>query len=331
MSELIDFSNCPVNPLKWFDGANGNKISICYQGADYMLKFAPHKQKDAAQPYTNSCVSEYLSCHILQSMGLNAQDTLLGTYAGKEVVACKDFTSIDSRLQSFATLKNATVNGASSGYGTELEEVLSTIESQNIFPTEELLAFFWDTFVADALLGNFDRHNGNWGFLVYPATQIVTLAPIYDCGSCLYPQLTEAGMAEVLANPDMVHDRVFVFPNSALKSNSKKINYFTFLTTTEDKDCLQAIKRIVPKVTLPAIFEIINATPSLTDIERQFYSYMIEQRYEHILVPALERAHNLNKEHVDSLEQRCLQAKEQSTASNKENNSSLPAQPLELN
>lgn len=303
MSEAIDFSNCPINPLKWFDGANGNKISISYQGDDYMLKFAPHKQKDAAQPYTNSCISEYLSCHILQSMGLNSQDTLLGTYKGKQVVACKDFTTSDSRLQSFATLKNAAVDGASSGYGTELEEVLSTIESQNVFPSEDLLAFFWDTFVADAFLGNFDRHNGNWGFLVYPSTQIIKLAPIYDCGSCLYPQLTEAGRAEVLANPAMVHDRVFVFPNSALKLHSKKINYFNFLTTTENEDCLQAIIRIVPKIDLQNISEIINSTPSLTDTDRMFYSYMLTQRYEQILLPALERAHDLIKENDLSLTQ----------------------------
>ncbi len=301
MAESIDFSNCPINPLKWFDGANGRKISISYQGEDYMLKFAPHKQKAAAQPYTNSCISEYLSCHILQSMGLNAQDTLLGSYKGKQVVACKDFTTPDSRLQSFATLKNAAVNGASSGYGTELEEVLSTIENQNVFPAEELLAFFWDTFVADAFLGNFNRHNGNWGFLVYPSTQIVTLAPIYDCGSCLYPQLTEDGRAEVLANPAMIQDHVFVFPNSALKLQSKKINYFTFLTTTENTDCLQALTRIVPKIDLQVISEIINSTPSLTDTDCAFYSYMLTQRYEQILLPALERARTLVKDAANTI------------------------------
>ena len=24
---------------------------------------------------------------------------------------------------------------------------------------------FWDIYVVDALIGNFDRHGGNWGFL----------------------------------------------------------------------------------------------------------------------------------------------------------------------
>ena len=30
---------------------------------------------------------------------------------------------------------------------------------------KELEAYFWDMFVVDAFIGNWDRHNGNWGFL----------------------------------------------------------------------------------------------------------------------------------------------------------------------
>ena len=41
--------------------------------------------------YTNSCISEYVSCKILKTLGLNSQDTMLGKYNNKIVVACKDF------------------------------------------------------------------------------------------------------------------------------------------------------------------------------------------------------------------------------------------------
>ena len=44
-------------------------------------------------------------------------------------------------------------------------EVLNTIQNQDIYDKEELTKFFWDMFVIDAFLENFDRHNGNWGFL----------------------------------------------------------------------------------------------------------------------------------------------------------------------
>ena len=46
-------------------------------------------------------------------------------------------------------------------------------------------------FITDTLVGSFDRHNGNWGFLIDEEKQKVEIAPIYDCASCLYPQLTD--------------------------------------------------------------------------------------------------------------------------------------------
>lgn len=52
---------------------------------------------------------------------------------------------------------------SNNGYGTELSEVLETIDSQLIYDSKELKNFFWDMFIADSFIGNFDKHNGNWG------------------------------------------------------------------------------------------------------------------------------------------------------------------------
>ena len=35
----IDFTNCQINKLKWFGGANGNKISVKYKNEDYSVKY----------------------------------------------------------------------------------------------------------------------------------------------------------------------------------------------------------------------------------------------------------------------------------------------------
>ena len=51
------------------------------------------------------------------------------------------------------------------GYGTELSDILQKIDEQNLVNRDSLLERFWDMFVVDALIGNWDRHNGNWGFL----------------------------------------------------------------------------------------------------------------------------------------------------------------------
>ena len=41
----IDFTNCPINPLKMYGGMNGNKIGIIYNNENYMLKFPPIPKK----------------------------------------------------------------------------------------------------------------------------------------------------------------------------------------------------------------------------------------------------------------------------------------------
>ena len=55
-------------------------------------------------------------------------------------------------------------------------------------------------FIVDALIGNWDRHNGNWGFLYDAHTDRMTLAPSFDCGSSLYPQADEEIMQAVLTD-----------------------------------------------------------------------------------------------------------------------------------
>ncbi|MCM1191698.1 MAG: hypothetical protein NC123_09845 [Butyrivibrio sp.] len=75
----------------------------------------------------------------------------------------------------------------------------------------------------DAFIGNWDRHNGNWGFLYDTQNDTIELAPVYDCGSSLYPQADEAVMELVLVNKREMDYRIFEIPTSALLLNGKKI------------------------------------------------------------------------------------------------------------
>lgn len=189
---------------KTYAGANGGKISVLYNGEQYMLKFPPFPTINKEMSYTNSCISEYIGCKVFESVGIPVQETVIGTYTskGKEkvVVACKDFTSQGITLQDFASLKNRIIDSERNGYGTELADILSTIDEQTAMDSETLKTRFWDMFIVDALIGNWDRHNGNWGFLYNNATDEVTLAPVFDCGSSLYPQADEDLMKKILSD-----------------------------------------------------------------------------------------------------------------------------------
>ena len=289
---MIDFTNLPRRN-KTYGGANGNKISVIYEGQLYMLKFPGSARLNQEMSYANGCISEYLGSHIFELAGIPVQQTLLGTYTknGKEkiVVACKDFTSPSVVLQDFASLKNTIIGSNSNGYGTELEDILETIEEQLIMDPKVLRERFWDMFIVDALIGNWDRHNGNWGFLYNQQTDEMSLAPVYDCGSSLYPQADESIMRAVLEDPSERDTRIFDRPLSGIKQGGQKINYYRFISSLENKDCNEALKRIYPRITLPDLEKLIDETPFVSSLQKKFYLTMLMERREKILQYSLER------------------------------------------
>lgn len=293
---MINFTNCDINKFKYYGGRNGGKICVVYNNEDYMLKFPAINQGLSEHGYSNSCVSEYIACNIIKTLGLKVQDTLLGTYSlngvEKIVVACKDFTTPEKIFKQFAELKNSQIETSKNGYGTDLDEVIETIEAQQIYDVCELKKFFWDMFIADCLVGNFDRHNGNWGFLINEKLQKVEIAPIYDCGSCLYPQLTDEKISDIINDTKELEARVYVFPTSALKRENKKINYFDYISSLENEDCNEALKRIYPIINIEKINEVIENTPSISDIRKEFYKKIILLRYEKILKYSYEKLIN---------------------------------------
>lgn len=66
---MIDFTNLPVRN-KTYAGANGSKISVLYNDELYMLKFPAVPAINKQMSYANGCVSEYLGCHIFESIGI---------------------------------------------------------------------------------------------------------------------------------------------------------------------------------------------------------------------------------------------------------------------
>lgn len=182
-------------------------------------------------------------------------------------------------------------------------DILNTIKEQQIYPSSDLEKYFWRMFVADAFLGNFDRHNGNWGFLINYDTGEVKLSPVYDCGSCLYPQIDEKKMDEVMKNISKIEERIYIFPTSAIKNNNKKINYFQFLMETEDENCIEALSYISKKINLDAINEFIDSITNelVSEKNKKFLKFFINERKEKIIDKALEQ-HTILKPDIEMKE-----------------------------
>ena len=228
------------------------------------------------------------------------QEVLLGTYRtpkGKEkiVVACRDFTSPGIVLQDFASLKNQIVDSVRNGYGTELSDIQDTFEQQTAIDETLLKERFWDMFIVDALIGNWDRHNGNWGFLYNTQTDEMQLAPVFDCGSSLFPQADEEKMQEVLADRNALNLRIFNQPLSSIVLDGRKINYFEFISSLRNEDCNQALKRIAPRIDMAVIQQIIAETPVLSDLQKDFYTTILSERKLRIIDFSLKKLRKLEK------------------------------------
>lgn len=154
---MINFTNCEKVLDRAYNGANGNKIAIKYNNEIYMLKFPSRNRGiNKSLSYTNGCVSEYLACNIFNMLGIKAQETKLGFYqvknVNKIVCACKDFTIGGNKLFDFCSIKNTILDSESSGTGTELDDILDTINKQEYVNPKELLDHFWNMFVVDAFI-----------------------------------------------------------------------------------------------------------------------------------------------------------------------------------
>lgn len=295
---MPDFTNCKRLLGNAYNGANGKKIAVEYKGEQYMLKFPPSgENKRTELSYTNSCISEHIASSIFNMLGIEAQKTILGTFdingKTKIVCACKDFTAGGSKLFDFCSIKNTVIDSEHGGTGTELDDILDTIEKQQFVNPVELLEHFWNVFVVDAFLGNFDRHNGNWGFLYDPVSECASLAPVYDCGSCLLPQADEKIMEAVLSNKDELNARIYRFPTSAIKQNERKINYYDFLTAAENEDCNAAVLRMMQRIDMEQIGDFIGQVGFVSELQKEFYKTYLSARYEQIILPAYEQVGRL--------------------------------------
>lgn len=285
--------------LKCYRGANGSKISLIIDGERYMVKYPAHTKINKAISYSNSIISEYIGSHIFNILGIPAQETFLGIYTGKDnlpvhVVACKDFECDGYTLMEFAAIKNTVVDTTTGGYDTDLEEIYDSFTQQRYFNIGTLKKFFWDMFVVDAYLGNFDRHNGNWGALVNLNTQDIKFAPIFDCGSCLFAEADVDLRNKIMNNINELKLRIFTYPRSAIKLNNKKLSYLDFLSSGYDIDSITSLKEITAKINEkePEINAMIDDIEIINDIEKSFYKFMLNKRKEMILDKALD---NLDK------------------------------------
>lgn len=275
---MIDFTNA-IEEFNHYKGSEKKKTLI-YNNKKYLVKFPdPIREKNKNISYINNAFSEYVGSNIFKIAGFETQNTILGKYKynGKEkiVCACEDFTDDDNILYEFENLALST--NPDKKIETELNDIIEVLEeNKNLIDVEEIKQKFWEMFVVDSIIGNTDRHNGNWGFLLNKKTGKARFSPIYDCGSCLNPMLED----EEIKNINQTElKNLAINCYSCLKENGKKINYLSYLKQTNNEECKNAIVKVLKNIHIEQIEEFINSIECMSDIRKEFYKNIIKKRY----------------------------------------------------
>lgn len=190
------------------------KTWIKYNGLKYLVKF-PKFTKGFP---TDSVKSEHLASSFINLAGGRAHKTIYieeferedGTVS--EAVLCRDILS-DNGYDSMVTFAEST-----SSISTDIDrheyfisEILHIFEKIHNMDFRLVSRDFWEMVLFDAILGNNDRHPGNWSIVKKGNER--SLSPIYDNGACLFPRaMREFG--EDRRNWLIV--RTLLFPNSKI-------------------------------------------------------------------------------------------------------------------
>lgn len=275
---MMDFSNYPLSSR--FYGGSEKKAGILVSGSEYMLKF----QTRTAFGVRMNHVSEYLGSSVFNLLGLPAQETFLGTYQDEEVVACKNFIEQGEQFVPFNDVGESTLDQDKDRYQYEYTFVMQMLrDNQKLTRVQATISAFWEIFIIDALLGNFDRHGSNWGFI--KKENKYSLAPVFDNGSCLFPQLTqEHDMLRIMNSEEETNKRIFTFPTSQIKLLGKKSSYYGVIHSLSFPECNEALVKIVRKIDINSINSLIDGTMFTGEIRKAFLKYIVLMRYEKILL-----------------------------------------------
>ena len=264
------------------------KKTLRIDGKKYLLKFPDplRKQKAAGLSYINNALSEYIGCKIYQSLKIPAQDVMLGIWreqsgAEKIACACKDFREdgydfFDAEAMLLSKTDEGIVNQ------TDLCRLLSFISEMGSV-SKKMKDRFYDMFVVDCLICNYDRHNGNWGLLIHRENGKRKVAPVFDCGSSLSPLFPDDMLDEKTAKSALLSTY------SAITLKGKRINSSQYIKSCVNPDLNAAVLRIFEKFDMDKIDKLIEKTPYISSVRKSYYKDMLRLGFNLILMPAVKK------------------------------------------
>lgn len=312
--ELFDFDKFTRPTIiqgRDYGGQSGNKESILINGEYWFLKYPQNLKnrnlKNVVIPYSNAPLSEFLGSQIYDILNVPVHKTLLGVSSSRQkvVVACKDFLNQGDVFIPYGNIKNSiskTDVELSSTSGTldcSLCDVLTIINrDDNKFSLfkDTIETRFWTMFIIDALIGNTDRNNGNWG-IIQRYNGKVELAPIFDNGNSFNNKIDEKKIEECLQDRSKLLNNSYVSATCIFTTNKngeeRRINPHQLIRNCNYENCNKVVLSLTPiiKKNLPYINRLIDDIPLyfenipiITKAQKTYYKELIINRFNYTLL-----------------------------------------------
>ena len=226
-------------------------------------------------------------------LGIETQETFLGIYKGENVVVIQDFLGEDEIFVPFNGVGDSSLEQDKEKYQYSYEDIIEMLQANvKLTDVHQTIDLFWDMFIVDAFIANFDRHGSNWGFI--KKDNMYRLSPVFDNGSSLFPQLNSDEKIEaVLGSQEEIDKRIYKFPTSQVKYMGKKSSYYEIISSLAFEECNKALVRIVERIDLEKVNKLIDTVENISEKRRAFYQTILEQRYEKILLNAYNKLSRL--------------------------------------
>lgn len=234
-------------------GGNLKKRWKSVGGKTYLLKAG-------SKPYQYEIFNEIVASKVMTILGIEHVDYEFVVDAGQIYCSCPNFISYNEDLVTAYQLRNSKKQKNDASLYAHLLSVYESLGIPGFKAKLDQMLF------VDYLLANVDRHLNNFGVIRDAKTlEFLRIAPIYDTGSCLGFDATDAqakSMTDVEWKP---------FKSGKCRTQLDLIKDYSWL----DLDALRSIPREVDRVL------------------RGFQSYVSEQRREAVLALIVRRVNDV--------------------------------------
>lgn len=213
--------------------------------------------------------SEYVASKFISLVGLPVQTVSMYYYHGQLQAFCGDI----GEFRAYSDITTSSLFQENRRALYSLPDIMYEISYMTKLTVEQrlsLMSFVRKQFVVDAILGNGDRHAGNWGY-----TYLGKPVSIYDNGAALAPNILKISKS-FSSLYDLLAELVLNSPASCLVLDTSKGKNQTFYTMFGDirllRDELKWIKDIY---SVELVYKAVSGLPVAF---ARFYTYYITLR-----------------------------------------------------